>query len=89
MTARSKEWICGCWLAGIAGSNPAGDFDVFLVSAVCCQVEVSATGRSHYRGVLPNLLCLSEFSEPRQGGGLGQLGAVEPWKNKVLNSRSR
>ena len=30
-------------LAGIAGSNPAEGMDVFRV---CCQVEVSATGRS-------------------------------------------
>ena len=29
--------------ARIAGSNPAGDTDVPLVSAMCCQVEVSAT----------------------------------------------
>ena len=32
--------------AGIAGSNPAGDTDVPLVSAVCYQVEFSATDRS-------------------------------------------
>ena len=32
--------------AGIAGSNPTGGMDVSsLVSAVCCQVEVSAMGR--------------------------------------------
>ena len=31
--------------AGIAGSNPAEGMDVCL-SVVCCQVEVSATGRS-------------------------------------------
>ena len=31
--------------AGTAGSNPAGGMDVCM-SVVCCQVEVSATGRS-------------------------------------------
>jgi len=31
-------------LAGILGSNPAGGMDVCLVSVVCCQVEVSASG---------------------------------------------
>ena len=33
--------------AGIAGSNPTGVYGYLsLVSVVCCQVEVSATGRS-------------------------------------------
>ena len=31
--------------AGITSSNPAGGMDVsLLLSVVCCQVEVSATG---------------------------------------------
>jgi hypothetical protein len=29
--ARSKAWVCGRLLAGIAGSNPAGDMDVCLL----------------------------------------------------------
>jgi hypothetical protein len=34
-------------LAGIVGSNPTGGMDFFsLVQCLCCQVEVSATGRS-------------------------------------------
>ena len=37
-----KVWVCGCFLAGIVGSTFAGVW----VSVVCCQVEVSATGRS-------------------------------------------
>jgi hypothetical protein len=42
----SKAWVCGRSLAGIAGSNAAGDMDVCLVIIVCFHVEVSATGRS-------------------------------------------
>jgi hypothetical protein len=26
-----KAWVCGLSLAGSAGSNPAGDMDIFLV----------------------------------------------------------
>ena len=37
---RSKACVVGRSLAGIAGSNPAGGMDV------CCQTQVSATGRS-------------------------------------------
>ena len=47
MVALSKAWVCGRSLAGIAGSNPSGSMDVFLlVNVVCCQVDVSATDRS-------------------------------------------
>jgi hypothetical protein len=47
VAARSKAWDCCRVLAGIADSNPAGGMDVcLLLSVVCCQVEVSATGRS-------------------------------------------
>ena len=31
VAARSKAWIYGRSLAGIAGSNPAGDMDVYLL----------------------------------------------------------
>jgi hypothetical protein len=45
VVARSKAWVYGHSLAGIAGSNPTGGMDVLsVVSVVCCQVEVSATG---------------------------------------------
>jgi hypothetical protein len=47
VAAQSKAWICGRLLAGIAGPQPAGGMDVLsLVNVMCCQAEVSATGRS-------------------------------------------
>ena len=47
VAVRSKAWVCGCLLSGNAGSNPRrGHGCLSLVSVVCCQVEVSATGRS-------------------------------------------
>ena len=46
MAARSEAWVCGTTLAGVAGSNFAGDMAVSLFNVVCYQVEVSATGRS-------------------------------------------
>jgi hypothetical protein len=45
MAERSKATAYGPLLAGIAGSNLAGGMDLSLVSVVCCQVEVSPTGR--------------------------------------------
>ena len=46
MKPRPKGRVCGRSLAGPAGSNHAEDMDVSLVSVVCCQAEVSATGWS-------------------------------------------
>jgi hypothetical protein len=46
VAARSKAYVCGRALAGIVGSNPTAGMDVCLVQCLCCQVEVSATGRS-------------------------------------------
>jgi hypothetical protein len=31
VVARSKAWVCGRWLAGIAGSNPAEGMEVYLL----------------------------------------------------------
>jgi hypothetical protein len=40
----SKAWICGNSLSGIVGSNPTGGMDACLLTVMCCQVEVSASG---------------------------------------------
>ena len=45
VAARSKAWFCSRSLAEIVGSNPARAW-MSVVSFVCCQVEVSATGWS-------------------------------------------
>ena len=44
VAVRSKASVFSRSLTGIVGSNPAGVMDVSVVSVVCCQVEVSATG---------------------------------------------
>ena len=45
LAARSKAWVCGQSLAGIAGSNPVeGHGCLSVVSGVFCQVQVSASG---------------------------------------------
>ena len=45
LAARSKAWVCGRSLAGIVGSNPAGDkFVSRLLRDVCRQVEATASG---------------------------------------------
>jgi len=43
VAARSKAWVCGRSLDGIAGSNPTGRHGC-VVSDVCCQAEVNGLG---------------------------------------------
>jgi hypothetical protein len=45
MAARSKVWFCGRSLAGIVGLNSTLAW-MLGVSVVCCQAEVSVSGRS-------------------------------------------
>jgi hypothetical protein len=42
---RSKAEVCGCLVAGVAGSNPARGMDVCLL---CLCVVLSCVGRSLY-----------------------------------------
>jgi hypothetical protein len=43
----NRWWVCGRLLAEIAGSNPTGGHGrLSIVTVVCCQVEVSASGWS-------------------------------------------
>jgi hypothetical protein len=45
VAVRSKAWVFGRSLTRILGSNPTWEHGCLsLVSVVCCQVEVSATG---------------------------------------------
>jgi len=48
MAARPKASVCGSSIVGIAGSNSSRGMEVrlSLVSGVCCQVEISASGWS-------------------------------------------
>jgi hypothetical protein len=43
--ARSKAWVCGCSLAGIADSNPERAW-MFVFCVLRCHVEVPATSSS-------------------------------------------
>jgi len=43
--ARSNALVCSSLLAGTVGSNPAGGNGcLYVVSVVCCQVEVLVSG---------------------------------------------
>jgi hypothetical protein len=45
VAARSKAWVCGRSTAETVGSNPTGRYGCLsLVSVVCRQVDVSASG---------------------------------------------
>jgi len=65
VAARSKAWVCGRLLAGIAGSNPAGAWMSFS-----CERHVLSgidLRRADYlsRGVIPSVMYLSVIAKPR------------------------
>jgi hypothetical protein len=57
-STRFKAYVCGRLIAGIVGSNPAGGVDVLLLWIVCCQVEVSVTGRSFVQRNPTECMCV-------------------------------
>jgi len=71
---RSKVWVCGHSLAGIAGSNPAGDMNVCLFFMLCVvRYKFLRRDDRSFVGVIPIVVVLSVISKP-QREGLGPLG---------------
>ena len=65
MAAWSKAWVCGRPLAGIVGSNPAGDMDVYLLWLLCVVKQRLVRWADHSsRGVLLSVVCLSVIVKP-------------------------
>ena len=62
VVARSKAWVCGRSLTGVAGSNPAGVMDV------CCERCV-VPGRGLYGRPLGRLGQCFSTAGPRPGTG--------------------
>ena len=62
LAVRAKAWVWGSWLAGVAGSNPAGGTDGCLLWILCCQAEVSVTGRSLAQTGPTECVCVTEWS---------------------------
>jgi len=46
VAARSKDWVCGRSVVGIAGSKPAEDVHVYLFKVLYVVTQISETGRS-------------------------------------------
>jgi hypothetical protein len=80
-----KARICGRSPAGIAGSNPRGDIEVSVVTVVCYQVQIAATGRSLVqRSHTDCVVSLCVNQKPQGAGGHGALWAVEPQRKKYF-----
>jgi hypothetical protein len=61
--------------------------DVFsLMNVVCCQVEVSATGRSLVQSFTDCGVSLYVIYKPQEGGGPGPMWAVVPERKNYINT---
>jgi len=56
VTARSKAWVYGRSLAGIVGSNPAGDMDVCVECCVLSGRGLCDELHHSSRGVVPSVM---------------------------------
>jgi len=66
LAARSKAWVCGRSLAGIADSNPAVVMNVCLLRMLCVVRQTSPRQADHSSGgVLPSVVCLSVIVKSR------------------------
>jgi hypothetical protein len=52
VAARSKDWVCGRSVVGIAGSKPAEDMHVYFFELLYLVTQISETGRSLIQGIL-------------------------------------
>jgi len=86
VAARSKAWIRGRSLAGIAGSNPASSVDVCLFWLFYVVRGLLRLADHSPRGMLPSVVCLSVISKPQQWGGL--VPAMEKKTNKQIHAAS-
>ena len=89
MAGRSKAWVCGRSLAGIASSNPAVGMDV----SVCCECCV-LLGRGQCDELITSpeesyqVWCLSVIVKPQQYRGPEPLGAVASGKEDLIKMHS-
>jgi len=59
VAARSKTWVCGRSLAGDNGFESRRWHGCLSLVVVCCQVELTAKGRSFVQGESYRVWCVS------------------------------
>jgi hypothetical protein len=83
VAARSKVWVWGRLLVGIAGSNPAGEHGYLsLMNVVCCRVQVCVSGWSLVQGS-PTECGVSEWDGRTSQKRSRPSRAVEPWAKNI------
>jgi hypothetical protein len=83
---RAEAWVCDRSISGIAGSNPAGGVDVFLLWVLRVVRQSSLRRADHSsRGILLIVVCLSVIVKRRHWGGPGPLESVDLSKKNTLN----
>ena len=75
LAERSRRGSAPPRLLGFAGSCTAGGMDCLsVVSVVCCQIEVTASGDQSSSGAPSSVVCLSVIMKHGKRGGPGTLG---------------
>jgi len=82
VAARSKAWVCGRSLFGIAGSNPASEW-MSVSCVLCSQVGVSATGRLLVKRIPTECAMIVCDIETSTEGSTGSTSVVNPQKTYI------
>jgi hypothetical protein len=90
VAVRSKAWVCGRYLARIAGSNPIGDMNLCVLLMLCVVRWRSLRRAGHVSiGVIPSVVCLSMIVKPRKWTGpCPSRGRCATGKNDTRESRT-
>jgi hypothetical protein len=81
MAAESEAWVCDRCVAGIAGSNPAGGKDVWMLWVLCVVTYGSLRRADHSYRVLQSVVCLSVIAELKDEESLSHYGFRAMKKN--------
>jgi len=85
---QSKFWVCRRCPAGIAGSNPSGSMDVFLLYMLCVIGSRPVRRADHSsRGVLPTVV--RRFEWPRNLKNVESMARVGPQCHRKTKIESR
>jgi hypothetical protein len=75
VAARSKMLVCGHWLAGIKGSNPAGGMNS-VSCVICCQAGLFGQRSPTECGVFESDLVISTMRMPRPSSSVEPCGYI-------------
>ena len=84
VAARSEEWVCGRWLAGIAGSNSTGGMDVCLLWVLYSKRQKAKPGQSRQKSTYKKQKTKNKKKTTPCWGEIFRTRSYRPWDHPSL-----